>query len=51
MFKVRVADVKVLNQKGKVKRHGKTMGRRRDVRKAYVSLAEGQEINFAGEAA
>ncbi|MFM1860105.1 MAG: ribosomal protein [Pseudomonadota bacterium] len=51
MFKVRVADVKVLNQKGKVKRHGKTMGRRRDVRKAYISLAEGQEINFAGEAA
>jgi large subunit ribosomal protein L23 len=51
MFKVRVADVKVLNQKGKVKRHGKTIGRRRYVRKAYVSLAEGQEINFAGEAA
>ncbi|NBV88525.1 MAG: 50S ribosomal protein L23 [Betaproteobacteria bacterium] len=51
MFKVRVANVRVLNQKGKAKRHGKTAGRRRDVRKAYVSLAEGQEINFAGESA
>ena len=51
LFKVRVADVKVLNVKGKAKRHGKTSGRRRDTRKAYVCLAEGQEINFGGEAA
>ncbi|MEY4082892.1 MAG: hypothetical protein RL483_261 [Pseudomonadota bacterium] len=50
LFKVRVADVKVLNVKGKAKRHGKTSGRRRDTRKAYVCLAEGQEINFGGEA-
>ena len=51
LFKVRVAEVKVLNVKGKAKRHGKTAGRRRDTRKAYVCLAEGQEINFGGEAA
>lgn len=51
LFKVRVAEVKVLNVKGKAKRHGKTAGRRRDNRKAYVCLAEGQEINFGGEAA
>ncbi len=51
LFKVRVAQVKVLNVKGKAKRHGKTAGRRRDTRKAYVCLAEGQEINFGGEAA
>jgi large subunit ribosomal protein L23 len=51
LFKVRVAEVKVLNVKGKAKRHGKTSGRRRDTRKAYVCLAEGQEINFGGEAA
>ena len=50
LFKVRVADVKVLNVKGKAKRHGKTSGRRRDTPKAYVCLAEGQEINFGGEA-
>ena len=51
LFKVRVAEVKVLNVKGKAKRHGKTAGRRRDTRKAYVCLADGQEINFGGEAA
>ncbi|HSG20736.1 MAG: 50S ribosomal protein L23 [Burkholderiaceae bacterium] len=51
MFKVQVDTVRVLNQKGKAKRYGKTSGRRRDTRKAYVSLAQGQEINFVGEAA
>jgi large subunit ribosomal protein L23 len=49
MFKVQVDTVRVLNQKGKAKRYGKTSGRRRDTRKAYVSLAQGQEINFVGE--
>ena len=39
--------VKVANVKGKQKRFGRTMGRRRNWRKAYVSLAPGQEINFA----
>jgi large subunit ribosomal protein L23 len=51
MFKVQVDTVRVLNQKGKAKRYGKTSGRRRDTRKAYVSLAQGQEINFVGESA
>ena len=37
----------MLNQKGKAKRHGRFMGRRSNVRKAYVSLKPGQEINFA----
>ncbi|NBT34821.1 MAG: 50S ribosomal protein L23 [Betaproteobacteria bacterium] len=50
LFKVRVNDVQVLNAKGKAKRYGRTSGRRRDVRKAYVCLAEGQEISFGGEA-
>jgi large subunit ribosomal protein L23 len=49
MFKVKVESVRVLNQKGKHKRFGRFMGRRGDTRKAYVSLQEGQEINFAGE--
>jgi large subunit ribosomal protein L23 len=39
--------VQVLNQKGKQKRFGRFNGRRRNVRKAYVSLKPGQEINFA----
>ncbi len=51
MFKVKVDAVQVLNVKGKAKRFGRTDGRRRNVRKAYVSLAQGQEINFGGEAA
>lgn len=49
LFKVQVKGVSVLNQKGKTKRFGKTVGRRDHVRKAYVTLAEGQELNFGGE--
>ena len=51
MFKVEVDSVQVLNQKGKVKRFGRSMGRRDHVRKAYVCLKPGQELNFSGEAA
>ena len=51
MFNVEVKGVSVLNTKGKSKRFGKTMGRRDNVRKAYVMLKPGQEINLAGEAA
>ena len=51
MFKVQVKGVSVLNQKGKTKRFGKTVGRRDHVRKAYVTLMPGQELNFGGEAA
>ena len=47
LFKVQVESVQILNRKGKDKRFGRTPGRRGDVRKAYVSLKEGQEINFA----
>ena len=39
----------MVNIKGKVKRTGRTPGVRKSVRKAYVSLKEGQEINFAQE--
>ncbi len=47
LFKVEVESVQVLNQQGKAKRFGRFSGRRRHVRKAYVSLKAGQEINFA----
>jgi large subunit ribosomal protein L23 len=47
LFKVQVESVQVLNRKGKVKRFGRFMGRRRNERKAYVALKEGQEIDFA----
>ncbi|GMV73846.1 MAG: 50S ribosomal protein L23 [Rubrivivax sp.] len=51
MFKVEVESVQTVNQKGKVKRFGRSIGRRDHVKKAYVSLKAGQEINFTGEAA
>jgi len=47
LFKVKVSTVKVANVKGKEKRFGRTFGRRRNWRKAYVCLAPGQEINFS----
>jgi large subunit ribosomal protein L23 len=47
LFKVQVDGVQILNQKGKSKRFGRFDGQRSNVRKAYVSLAAGQEINFA----
>jgi large subunit ribosomal protein L23 len=46
LFKVKVESVQVLNVKGKEKRFGKMIGRRRNWKKAYVCLAAGQEINF-----
>jgi large subunit ribosomal protein L23 len=47
LFKVQVESVQVANIKGKVKRFGRSMGRRSDVRKAFICLKPGQEINFA----
>ena len=51
MFKVEVDSVQVVNQKGKVKKFGRSLGRRDHVKKAYVSLKAGQELNFSGESA
>ena len=51
MFKVEVKAVSVVNTKGKTKRFGRTVGRRDNVRKAYVTLKPGQELNLSGEAA
>ena len=44
--KVEVAAVNVVNVKGKEKRHGRFMGRRKAIRKAYVSLKGEGDINF-----
>jgi large subunit ribosomal protein L23 len=51
MFNVQVKGVSVANIKGKQKRFGRSQGRRDNIRKAYVSLMPGQELNFSGEAA
>lgn len=49
LFNVKVSSVQILNLKGKQKRFGRYMGKRNDVRKAYVTIAEGQELNFEQE--
>ena len=47
LFKVQVESVNVANVKGKSKRFGGMMGRRKNWKKAFVCLKPGQEINFA----
>jgi large subunit ribosomal protein L23 len=49
MFDVRVESVQVLNQPGKTRRFGRIEGERSGYKKAYVRLAAGQTIDFAGE--
>lgn len=46
MFEVQVAQVRTVNEPGKVRRFGKTIGRTQDWKKAYVSLAQGQAIDL-----
>jgi len=50
LFKVKVTQVRTLNVRGKSKRFGQMAGRRSDWKKAYITLAAGQEINFAAGA-
>lgn len=50
LFEVEVDSVRTLVCKGKTKRHGARMGRRSDWKKAYVTLAEGADIDFVGGA-
>jgi len=40
--------VRVVNCRGKIKRSGNEWGRRQDWKKAYVTLAEGDDIDFMG---
>ena len=51
LFGVQVASVTTTITKGKQKRFGRTMGKRSDVKKAYVSLAEGQQLDLEAAAA
>jgi large subunit ribosomal protein L23 len=46
MFKVTVTEVRTANFMGKERRRGKTLGRRPDWKKAYVTLKEGDRIEF-----
>ena len=49
MFDVKVKGVQVANVNGKTKRFGQAMGRRVNWKKAYVTLAEGHDIDFMGK--
>ena len=46
LFRVTVVDVCVLNVKGKVKRTARGLSRKKNWKKAYVSVQEGQEIDY-----
>ena len=46
LFKVEVVGVQVANVKGKAKRAGRVPGRRKDWKKAYVSIKPGQELDL-----
>lgn len=48
LFDVKVSGVNIVNVKGKTKRTARGFGKRNDVRKAYVCLADGSEIDFIG---
>jgi large subunit ribosomal protein L23 len=43
LFKVKVQEVRLFNVRGKVKRMGRNVGKRRDWRKAYIRLKEGEK--------
>ena len=45
-FKVRVASVQTMQVKGKVKRRGRNVGKRRNWKKAIVTLMPGERIDF-----
>ena len=48
MFDVKVEAVQIANVRGKTKRFGQSTGKRSDWKKAFVTLAEGHDINFMG---
>ncbi|MDI6741351.1 MAG: 50S ribosomal protein L23 [Smithella sp.] len=47
LFKVKVIDVRVMHVLGKKKRMGKTIGQKSSWKKAVVTLAAGNSIEFA----
>jgi len=50
MFDVKVAGVQVVNEPGKVRRFGRSVGHTQDWKKAYVSLSPGQTIDYEARA-
>ncbi len=50
LFKVKVVKVRMARYMGKIRRIGRHMGRRPEWKKAYVTLKEGDKIDFFGGA-
>ena len=48
LFDVKVSSVKTLSVKGKKKRSGTRLGKTKSWKKAYITLSEGQDIDFMG---
>jgi large subunit ribosomal protein L23 len=46
IFKVKVEKVATINVRGKLKRYGKSVGRRSDRKKAIITLKQGQKLDF-----
>jgi len=46
LFSVHVEDVKTLNVRGKIKRVGQNIGKKSNWKKAYVTLRDGEKIEF-----
>lgn len=49
MYKIDVEEVRIINIPGKVKRVGRKMGRRSDIKKALVKVRKGQKISIFEE--
>lgn len=46
IFSVKVAKTRTLHVKGKIKRRGRILGKRKDWKKAVVTLMPGERIDF-----
>ena len=46
IFNVKVADARTMHVTGKIKRRGRVVGKRRDWKKAIVTLMPGERIEF-----
>lgn len=50
MFNVKVSSVRTVSIKGKIRRFARVVGRLKSYKKAYVTLDQGHEIDFSGNA-
>jgi len=43
LFKVKVESVRIMNKRGKTRRVGRSLGKKKDWKKAYIKLKEGEK--------